>query len=71
MYRLAVQHYKDWIIEINKSNISNVDDLNFQSEYRKYFGIRSSNSFKLVFKDIIGYINLNLLSKMSELKNNI
>lgn len=68
MYRSAVQQYKDWIIEIKKSKNSVVNSLNLQREYRKYFGIRDSNSLKRIAKDIIGYISLDFLSKINKIK---
>lgn len=71
MYKPAVQQYKDWLIVIKKSEVSGVNNIRLQSEYRKYFGIRVNNSIKLIFKDIIGYINLDILSKISKFKDNI
>lgn len=71
MYKLAVQQYKNWLIAIGKSEVNGVNKLKLQSEYRKYFGIRSDNSIKSICKDIIGYINLNALCKMLRIKKSI
>lgn len=71
LYSSAVQQYKDWLIIIQKSKIEGVDNLKLQSEYRRYFGIRDNNSFKVILKDIFGYVNLNILSKMLKFKDNI
>ena len=68
LYRLAVQQYKDWLVTVGDLDINNI---NFQSEYRKYFGIRGNRSFKLWLKDIIGYVDLRLLYRMSKVKSGI
>lgn len=65
LYRLAVQQYKDWLVTVGDLDINNI---NFQSEYRKYFGIRGNRSFKLWLKDIIGYVDLRSLYRMSKVK---
>lgn len=71
LYKAAAQKYKDWLVEINNTNIDGVSNLKLQSEYRKYFGIRKNNTFKLFLKDIIGSISLGLLYKMEKIKGNI
>ena len=63
LYNLAVQQYKDWLIKIKESEVTGVNYFKLQLEYRKYFGIRGDNSFKLIIKDIVGYVNLSMLSK--------
>lgn len=68
LYRLAVQQYKDWLVTVGDLDINNI---NFQSEYRKYFGIRGNRSFKLWLKDIIEYVDLRLLYRMSKVKSGI
>lgn len=65
LYRLAVQQYKDWLVTVGDLDINNI---NFQSEYRKYFGIRGNRSFKLWLKDIIGYVDLKLFCKILKVK---
>lgn len=71
MYRSAVQQYKDWIIIVKKSQVNGIDNSELQSEYRKYFGIRDSNSFKVIFKDVFGSINLDGLTKILKFKDRI
>lgn len=71
IYKAAVQQYKDWIIIIKKSGVDGVDGSKLQSEYRKYFGIRRNRSFKGIFKDIFGYVNLDILSKILKFKDSI
>lgn len=63
LYNLAVQQYKDWLIKIKESEVNGVNYLKLQLEYRKYFRIRGNNSFKLIIKDVIGYVNLSILIK--------
>lgn len=64
LYRLAVQQYKNGLIRIRGAKVNGLDNIKLQSEYRKYFGIRDNNSFESVFKDVVGYINLGMLSKV-------
>ena len=71
MYKSAVQQYKNWLVDIKKFNINDIDNSKLQLEYRKYFGIRSNNSLKLVVKDIIGFINLNIISRLAQIRNTI
>lgn len=71
MYRSAVQQYKDWIIIVKKSKVNGIDNLELQSEYRKYLGIRDSNSFNVIFKDVFGSINLDGLTKILKFKDRI
>lgn len=71
MYRSAVQQYKDWIIIVKKSKVNGIDNLELQSEYRKYLGIRDSNSFNVIFKDVFGSTNLDGLTKILKFKDRI
>ncbi len=70
MYNATVQQYKEWLILVKKSEVKDVNNSKLQLEYRKYFGVRDTNSVKLMFKDIIGFINLNMLTKIIKVKNN-
>lgn len=70
LYKFAVQQYKNWIIGINYENCNNLDKLylsKLQKEYRKYFGIRISNTPKAVLKDLLGALNIRSISKLKSI----
>ncbi|CDI59171.1 glycosyltransferase [Lactobacillus helveticus] len=70
LYKLAVQQYKNWIIGIDYENCNNLDKLylsKLQKEYRKYFGIRISNTPKAVLKDLLGALNIRSISKLKSI----
>lgn len=70
LYKFAVQQYKDWIIGIDYENCNNLDKLylsKLQKEYRKYFGIRISNTPKAVLKDLLGALNIRSISKLKSI----
>lgn len=71
MYKLAVQQYKNWLIDMNILRIKGINNSKLQQEYRKYSKVRSSNSLKIIFKDTVGYINLRFLSKIVKYERKI
>lgn len=52
-------------------SINGINGLKLQSEYRKYFGIRSNNTIKALCKDIVGYVSLNVFSKILKIRESI
>lgn len=71
MYKFAVQQYKDWIVGIEYKELLKVKKLKLQDDFRKYFGIRSSNNLKLVLKDFIGYTDIRILVKVKSIIQSI
>ena len=71
MYKFAVHQYKDWIVGIEYIDLLKVKKLKFQDDFRKYFGIRSSNNLKLVLKDFIGYTDIRILVKVKSIIQSI
>lgn len=63
LYGYAIQDYKNWIIEFVSTNKISSSKLKgtLQKEYRKNISVRYVNNPKILFKDIVGGINISLM----------
>lgn len=67
LYKLSIQQYKHWIIELNNIDTSTMKLLNLQKDYRHYFGIMTSDNPRLILEDILGFINIRMISKLKKI----
>lgn len=72
LYALSIQDLKNWLININRERaVQNSNKLNCQKQYRQLVREKKGKDLKSKVKDLIGYINLNLLYDLHNLNNKI